>query len=565
MSLRDAQSTDGWRAFGHGFHQRHPLVLLVAALMTVGVIFALQGLLFDGGLTAVDEGRLLRIAHDDYVHVSVRVQQLRKDPPTTRTIYLFGGSGTMESFISEASLATAIRRESGQHVQVVSLAAHQESMAMSLALVDNLPPGPATLALGLAPIRVTGAPERDAELLSSHTLLLRSPRLEKIAPRYFGKKAPTTGAIPGIFDYVGSYLRERAAGDTPWGGRIIYETHYYPWGAKGHTQFGKRHNVLYVLEKDVRLYRKYADYNFAMLEEILRLAEERGFDVVLYDQPLNAFAAGADWSGVVPAYRKRARALAEKYDVPYVNIGRDVELTDWDFADLFHLLAQGRLKWQPEMARRLAFPCPCPTARSRPRRPPRVRQQRCNDARRLRSAAAAPRYWLRGGRHAPPVPHRRRRAGSRRGGSRRRRLALLDRARLLVPLHRRVRRAGDSAAGLRGHLREGHAVLEAPGGAGRLRHRLPARRGRRVEPRQGGLPDPDLSARPQPAPESRLEGGLHFGDYVADGIEKRGVTPFAVAAVQDQVTRTGTRARQETTPWPCSSTSSSRSCATSGA
>ena len=40
-----------------------------------------------------------------------------------------------------------------------------------------------------------------------------------------------------------------------------------------------------------------------------------------------------------------------------------------------------------------------------------------------------------------------------------------------------------------------------------------------------------LPGRDRP-PEALLEGGLHFGDYVADGIEKRGVTPFAVAAVQ---------------------------------
>ncbi len=33
-------------------------------------------------------------------------------------------------------------------------------------------------------------------------------------------------------------------------------------------------------------------------------------------------------------------------------------------------------------------------------------------------------------------------------------------------------------------------------------------------------------------PDDVLEGGLHFGDYVADAIVKRGVTPFAVAAVQ---------------------------------
>ena len=260
----------------------------------------------------------------------------------------------MECIVSEASLAAQVGRDAKQPVQVVSLAAHQESMAMTLALVDNLPPGPATLAIGLAPIRVTGAPERDAQLLSGHTLLVRSQRLAQIAPKYFGKRAPDTGAIPGIFDYVGSYLRERAAGRALWGTRIAYESHYYPWGATGHLPLGKRRNVLSVLDTDVKLYRKNADYNFAMLEEVLKLARERGYDVVLYDQPLNASAAGPDWNGVVPAYRKRARALAARYDVPYVHIERHVKLKDEDFADLFHLLAPARLKWQPEMARELA-------------------------------------------------------------------------------------------------------------------------------------------------------------------------------------------------------------------
>jgi len=329
-------------------------VLAAAAALTALLLFAAQEVVFGGGLTAIDEGRLLRITHDDYVHVSVRVEQLKKDPPSTHTIYLFGGSGTMECFVSETSLAAAVSREAHERFGVVSLAAHQESMAMTLALVDNLPPGPATLAIGLAPIRVTGKPERDAQMLSGHTLLVRSPRLATVAPRHLGRQPPTSGAIAGLFDYVGSYVRERATGKAIWGSRLRYETHYYPVGAKGHTPLGKRHNVLFVLEKDVELYRKYADYNFAMLEEVLDLAVERGYDVVLYDQPLNASAAGPDWAGVVPAYRERAARLAARYDVPYLHIERRVELTDHDFADLFHLFAHGRAKWQPEMARQLA-------------------------------------------------------------------------------------------------------------------------------------------------------------------------------------------------------------------
>lgn len=362
MTTRDLQDTSGRGAFGRGFYQRSPLVLAAAALVTLLALAALHGTLFAGGLTVVDEGRLLRITHDDYVHVSVKVQELKQDPPTTRTIYLFGGSGTMECFVSEASLGAAVARRAGQPVSVVSLAAHQESMGMTLALVDNLPAGPATLAIGLAPIRVTGKPSRDATLLSGHELLVRSPRLEALAPRYFGRDAPATGAIPGIFDYLGSYLRERASSRHPWGTRIQYEPHYYPWGAKGHTPLGKRRNVLYVVAKDVTLYREYGDYNFAMLEEVLKLARDRGFDVVFYDQPLNASAAGPDWGGVVPAYRARATRLARQYGVPYLHIERGVELTDHDFADLFHLLAPARLKWQPEMARQLAAALPPPSA-----------------------------------------------------------------------------------------------------------------------------------------------------------------------------------------------------------
>lgn len=360
MSMRDIRSTQGWRAFSRGLRQRNPLVLAAAGLCALLALFALQSVIFDGGLTTVDEGRLLRISHDDYVHVSVKVQELKRRPPQQRTVYLFGGSGTMESFVSEASLAAAIGHDAGEPVRVVSLAAHQESMAMTLALVDNLPPGPTTLAIGLAPIRVTGKPARDEELLSGHTLLVRSQRLDQIAPAYFGVKAPETGAIPGIFDYLGSYLRERAAAGPTWGKKIAYQPHYYPWGSVGHSPLGKRRNVLYVLAKDVTLYREYGDYNFAMLEEVLKLARERGYDVVLYDQPLNASAAGPDWAGVVPAYRRRAAILARRYDVPYVHIERHVKLTDADFADLFHLLAPARLKWQPVMAREIASTLPRP-------------------------------------------------------------------------------------------------------------------------------------------------------------------------------------------------------------
>jgi len=343
-------------SLSRGFRQRNPLVLLVAALLTVGALLVFQGALTDGGITMIPEGRLLRITHDDYLHVSYRVAQLKRESSPELTIYLFGGSGTMECFIDEPSLGAQVSIDSGEDVRVVSLAAHQQSMAMSLALVDNLPEGPALLAIGLAPIRLTTDPKTDARLLSGRPLLVHSARLESLAKRFYGQSPAALGVIPGFFDYLGSYVQARdgKAGRPELGTSLAYAGHYYPPGAKGHLPLGKRRNVLYVLEKDVRLYRLNSAYNLAMLEEILKLARDRGFAVALYDQPLNTSAAGPDWAGVVPAYRAACGRLAREYGAPYLHIERGVKLTDDDFADLFHLLAPGRAKWQPEMARQLA-------------------------------------------------------------------------------------------------------------------------------------------------------------------------------------------------------------------
>ncbi|MCX6374363.1 MAG: hypothetical protein NTX16_15070 [Actinobacteria bacterium] len=345
-----------WRSLGRGFRQRNPLVLAAAVLLAVGALLVFQSALVRGGITLVSEGRLLRITNDDYLHVAYRVAELKKEPSEQRTIYLFGGSGTMECFVDQQSLGALVSAESGQDVRVVSLAAHQQSFAMSLALADNLPDGPAVLAIGLAPIRMTTDPRADAGLLSGRPLLVRSPRLASLAQRFYGQDPAALGVIPGFFDYLGSYVRARdgEAGRPALGAALAYAEHYYPPGAKGHLPLGKRRNVLAVLKKDVQLYRRFSAYNLAMLEEILKLARDRGFSVALYDQPLNTSAAGPDWAGVVPAYRAACRRLAAKYGVAYLHIERGVKLKDADFADLFHLLAPGRAKWQPEMARQLA-------------------------------------------------------------------------------------------------------------------------------------------------------------------------------------------------------------------
>jgi hypothetical protein len=351
----DARPASRWRSFRRGFGQHHPLVLVVAAAAVLVLAVGLPALVI-GDLTVVDESRLLRNQHDDYLHVSYRVAQLRKAPPEGVPVYLFGGSGAMESFEDEEEFSRRLSRDAGVPAHFVSLAAHRQSFAHTLAIVDNLPPGPAVLAVGLTPMRFNVPPEDDAKLLSARPMLLRSPRLDSLGPAYFGEGPPVLGGLGGVFDFAATYLDARVGAEAGPGEPVDYLEHYYDAWDPPASPLAKRLHIDDELRLATSRYRLYGAYNLAMLEELLRLARDRGSLVVLYEQPLNVSAGGPTWGGIVTDYVPRVEALAAAYDVPYVHVQPRVGLRDADFADLYHLVGSGRDKWEPELSRQLAAP-----------------------------------------------------------------------------------------------------------------------------------------------------------------------------------------------------------------
>ena len=76
---------------------------------------------------------------------------------------------------------------------------------------------------------------------------------------------------------------------------------------------------------------------------------------------------------------------------------------------------------------------------------------------------------------------------------------------------------GDAAALYPVTYKSGHAALEVPAEPAVYDIGLPRPRVGRRRGDPGRYPGPDLSARPDREPSALLEGGLHFGDYVADG------------------------------------------------
>jgi hypothetical protein len=347
---RSAEHATRWRSFRRGFLQRSPIVLLAAAGLCLLAVLGVQQFFFGGGMTGVAEGRLLRITHDDYIHVAYKVNRLRQDPPEGQTVYVFGGSGAMEAVVGGRSFARQIEGHGGTPVTAVNLANHAQSLAQNLVIVDNLPDGEALLLIGLAPMRFNTAADVDAGLLASRPLLLRSARLKELAPELYGTEAPWMGGLPGAFDFISGYVQQRVRTGPPPGVALRYDPHYYGPDATAASPLAKRLTLESVWRDNRTLYAANHEYNLEVLGELVRLARERGFEPVLFDQPLNTFAGG-DWAGVLPEYRAAVESFAAELDVPYLHVERSLELRDADFADLYHLMPPARARWQEQMAR----------------------------------------------------------------------------------------------------------------------------------------------------------------------------------------------------------------------
>ena len=340
-------------AFRRGFRSLSPLLLVVAMALAALSFLGLELLVRAEVFTKVPEGRFVRWRNDDNGHVTYVLAGLREAPPRGPMMYLTGGSATMECFLDEESLGREISARAGEDIRLVSLAAHSQSFAESVALVENLPSGRAMIAVGLAPMRFTHSPGDDAGLLEGEPFLLRSSRVRRLLEQQSVDTPPLDTVFRGALRYVEAYVRERQADGLPILADIGYEQHYTIDGPL-RTAAQKLAMAERDIAEDRARYALYADYDFAVLEELVRLAQERGFTVVFFDQPLNRHVLGPSWAGLVPSYRRRATAIARAYGVLYLDVSQRVTLEDSDFLDVYHLVVDGRVKWQPEFARQLA-------------------------------------------------------------------------------------------------------------------------------------------------------------------------------------------------------------------
>ncbi len=341
------------RALARGLRCRSPLILVAAALLTVAALAGLQWFMASGAFTIIPERFVLRIANDDYVHVSYRIVELKRTPPTMPVVYLFGGSGTMEMTRSESGLAQAISADGGASVGVVNLATHKESMGETLALIDNLPRGRGLLAIGLSPNRLIAAPDDDAGQLSGSPLALTSPHLAAVLAGRTSPAKRLPGQVAGALDFALSYLNARLFTKTPHLRPVTYEDHYYTDGPVASPEVKKRGSAV-ELARERPLYAANVSYNLSVLAESIRLGREKGYDVACFEQPLGPEASGRAWDSYLATYHADVAGILHELKVTDVDVEPRAGLRADDFADLFHLVDSGRDKWTPPFAHEVA-------------------------------------------------------------------------------------------------------------------------------------------------------------------------------------------------------------------
>jgi hypothetical protein len=309
------------RALARGLRSRSPLILVAAVLLTVSILAGLQWFVASGAFTVIPERLMLRIPNDDYVNISYRIAELKRTPPTTPVVYLFGGSGTMEMMRSEAVLAGEISADSGIGVRVVSLAAHSQSMGQTLSLIDNLPSGHGLLAIGLSPNRLIAAPGSDAGQVSGSPLALTSPHLaaELVGRTSLGNRLP--GLLSGCFDFTLSYLNQRLFRRSPDLRPITYTDHYYADGPVASLARKKRGSLIELARERPR-YAANVAYNLTLLAEVVRLGRQKGYAVTFFEQPLGPEASGPAWNAYRATYRADVVGVMRELGVPDVDVPR---------------------------------------------------------------------------------------------------------------------------------------------------------------------------------------------------------------------------------------------------
>jgi hypothetical protein len=338
--------------------RRTQAVLALAVLATIpfGSLAELEKRVLDGSLVdSVSQGRFLISNCDDQDRNSYQMVYLKKNAPQLPMVYVLGGSSARECFETPAGLATAVSAEAGRQVGVRRVAGSMQKVAVQLAIIDNLPAAQGGIVvIGVHQISFICGTSAVRGQLNGVGLFAESPALQGFANASLGLTLDNS-IRPGLTQYLDRYREKRGVSAFK-GSSIAYHPHRYGPDSVL-TLAEKRAGIRKWLEGNGRPGGPF-DKNFALsaalLEECVKLARARGFEVVLMEDPQDIAVVGHAFDKYKDKYRPVCRYLRDTYGAHYVNLNGKCGLLSSDCRDLYHLIPSGRAKWMPKLANELA-------------------------------------------------------------------------------------------------------------------------------------------------------------------------------------------------------------------
>jgi hypothetical protein len=244
----------------------------------------------------------------DWDHVCQVVDWLRYRTPPRHVVYLLGGSASRESVTDEAGWSKSLSTRLGRRVAAYVVSSSCQTFVEDARVVADLPKGQgvALITVGMSRFNMEHPPS----------------------------SVPATAV--------------RTTPPGPW-----WQHHYdgrSPLSLATKRQLVQRWRVDHLQGFTDR----YPD-RIAELETLIQACLERGIRPVLLEMPLNVAAAQHQLDDVLAMYRQGCADLAGKYDIRYLDFLSALDLPSSDFYDLWHLLPDGRARWQDRLTRELVY------------------------------------------------------------------------------------------------------------------------------------------------------------------------------------------------------------------
>ena len=250
----------------------------------------------------------------DMAYIFKVIASLNAKPPTVPVVYLLGGSAARECTISDKSWKLQVHRVGRTRVRTVNFGSNGQTYAQDFVIVNKLPAVPSIVLIGVGLGRYMQLPSEGATPSGGQSTTRLGPR-------------PDT----------------RLAGPS-------YCQHHYS-ANNMLTDAQKRAYVRWWLTQRYQIFKEYSKGNMADLGQLITMCQTRGLHPVLVELPINLPIVGHAFDKPRRAYRDNCRALAKKYGIPNIDFVRKTHLVSRDFADLFHLIQPGRVKWQLRLSK----------------------------------------------------------------------------------------------------------------------------------------------------------------------------------------------------------------------